>query len=121
MRTSEKVKSWIEWSRANLPSSGDIPKINSTELRPPWLEDTLETVQMMAYERDELLPCFVGQLEANPPMSLLGSRPFTFTAHSESSRQLRNALEGIALLQSGKMQPRRRGSASSNRKERPVS
>jgi len=66
MRVSEQVESWIEWSKANLPATGDIPKINSTELRPPWLEDALETVQMMAYHRDELLTCFRTHLDAKP-------------------------------------------------------
>jgi hypothetical protein len=53
MDISKQVESWIEWSKAVLPATGDIPKINSAEVRPPWLEHALETVQILAYDGDE--------------------------------------------------------------------
>ena len=41
MATKEQVQSWIQWSRYDLPRTGDYPKINIVEINRvtcPWQE-----------------------------------------------------------------------------------
>src|SRR2546428_114789 len=59
-----QVRSWIEWSRTNLPGTGDIPKISGGDVEVPWgvaLEDIC-----VYKDPHELLDCVMKYLIPNP-------------------------------------------------------
>jgi len=66
MDLEEQVKCWIQWSRENIPPTGDIPKINCVSPWPPWLEDRDSMLRMAANDRDKLLTCFLNLLLGDP-------------------------------------------------------
>ena len=60
------VQSWIHWSEQHLPLTGEIPKINTKEPKPPWIDAFSDTVTVAAHQSEKLLACFMDRLIAKP-------------------------------------------------------
>ena len=45
------VQSWIHWSEQHLPLTGEIPKINTKEPKPPWIDAFRETLTVATHQR----------------------------------------------------------------------
>jgi hypothetical protein len=66
MVLDKRVQPWIDWSRQNLPSRSEIPKLGSHDATPPWLQDFATTVSTVAANRTDLTGCFMQFLTRNP-------------------------------------------------------
>ncbi len=70
MATKEQVQSWIQWSRYDLPRTGDYPKINIVEINRvtcPWQEGISDLFERSDRKsQGELLTLFEDQLSRDP-------------------------------------------------------
>lgn len=66
MRLDEQVESWVEWSRRNLPQTGNIPKLDCRMPLPPWVEDFPGTLETATGAWEQLLVRFAERLIADP-------------------------------------------------------